>query len=141
MNKLSILKVLVVVGLSMVLIASMVSVVSADDAFSGWTNAAESGNNITPAGNSSTPENSISTGNTNSTGNTIPTGNTNAAGNSISTGSVSTNLNTNTNSNNSSVNNLAYTGVENTSVLTVVMLLGVIVAVYSFKKIREYNNI
>ena len=129
MNKSSVLKVLVVVGLSMVLIASLVSVVSADDAFSGWTNAAESGNNTAPAGNSI------------ASGNSISTGNTNVASNSISTGNVTTNLNTNTNTNNSSVNNLAYTGVENTSVLTVVMLLGVIVAVYSFKKIREYNNI
>ena len=129
MNKSSVLKVLVVVGLSMVLIASLVSVVSADDAFSGWTNAAESGNNTAPAGNSIV------------SGNSISTGNTNVASNSISTGNVTTNLNTNTNTNNSSVNNLAYTGVENTSVLTVVMLLGVIVAVYSFKKIREYNNI
>lgn len=141
MNKSSVLKVLVVVGLSMVLIASLVSVVSADDAFSGWTNAAESGNNTAPAGNSIASGNSISTGNTNVASNSISTGNTNAASNSISTGNVTTNLNTNTNTNNSSVNNLAYTGVENTSVLTVVMLLGVIVAVYSFKKIREYNNI
>ena len=107
MKKSSILKVLVVVGLSMVLIANLVSVVSADDAFSGWTNP------------------------------------TTSTANTTSTGNVTTNLNTtNTKStNNTSVNSLAYTGIENTSVLTVVMILGVIVAAYSFKKIKEYNNI
>ena len=148
MKKSSILKVLVVVGLSMVLIANLVSVVSADDAFSGWTNPTPTGNttpaanttNTTPAGNTVTTGNTVTGGNTISTGNTTNTTNTNTT---ISTGNVTTNLNTtNTKStNNTSVNSLAYTGIENTSVLTVVMILGVIVAAYSFKKIKEYNNI
>lgn len=143
MKKSSVLKVLVVIGLSMILIANLVSVVSADDAFSGWTNPTTTTNNTTQAGNTTTAGNTVA-GNTISTGNAVTTGNTISTGNTanttISTGNVTTNLNT-TNTNNTSVNSLAYTGVENTSVLAVVMVLGVIVAAYSFKKIREYNNI
>ena len=148
MKKSSVLKVLVVIGLSMILIANLVSVVSADDAFSGWTNPTTTTNNTTQAGNTTTAGNTVAgntvAGNTISTGNAVTTGNTISTGNTanttISTGNVTTNLNT-TNTNNTSVNSLAYTGVENTSVLAVVMVLGVIVAAYSFKKIREYNNI
>ena len=62
---------------------------------------------------------------------------------SLSTGSATTTLDTNENENQNQneVNSLAYTGVENTNVLAIVILIGAIVAGYSLRKLREYNNI
>ena len=69
--------------------------------------------------------------------NSITTTNTS----SIITENATTTLNTSTNESENEVNSLAYTGVENNSILVVVILIGAIVAGYSLKKVKEYNNI
>ena len=144
MKKSSVLKVLVVVGLSMVLIANLVSVVFADDNTSfGWddplinettTNTANT--NLTTTNTATTNTVTNTTDNTNSITTNITTPDT-----LISTGNATTTLNTSTNESENEVNSLAYTGVENNSALVVVILLGAIVAGYSLKKVKEYNNI
>ena len=47
----------------------------------------------------------------------------------------------NTTEENTATNKLANTGLEDTSMYGVVIVLGIIVAIYSFKKIKEYNNL
>ena len=136
MKKTSLLKVVVVIGLSLLLVANLVSVVLADDL--NWddpiTSNTATGTN-TNTSNTSTTTNSISTPETT---NSITT---NTSGNTSYSGSTTTTLNTSTNDTENEVNKLAYTGIENNSMLVVVILIGVIAAGYSFKKIREYNNI
>ena len=140
MKKTSLLKVVVVIGLSLLLVANLVSVVLADDL--NWddpiTSNTATGTNTntnTNTSNTSTTTNSISTPETT---NSITT---NTSGNTSYSGSTTTTLNTSTNDTENEVNNLAYTGIENNSMLVVVILIGVIAAGYSFKKIKEYNNI
>ena len=138
MKKTSLLKVVVVIGLSLLLVANLVSVVLADDL--NWddpitSNTATGTNTNTNTSNTSTTTNSISTPETT---NSITT---NTSGNTSYSGSTTTTLNTSTNDTENEVNKLAYTGIENNSMLVVVILIGVIAAGYSFKKIREYNNI
>ena len=144
MSKSNLLKVVVVIGLSLLLVANLASVVLADDATYGWddptatttqTNTTNTTTN-TATGNT-TYSNTASTTNSSTTNiTTATTGST-----SISTGNATTTLNTSTNETSNEVNSLAYTGVESNSVLVVVILVGAIIAGYSLKKVKEYNNI
>ena len=118
MKKTSLLKIVVVMGLSLLLVANLVSVVFADDV--NWDDP------ITPSNTSTTK--------TPETTNSITT---NTSGNTSYSGSTITTLNTSTNDTENEVNNLAYTGIENNSMLVVVILIGAIVAGYSFKKIKK----
>ena len=71
-----------------------------------------------------------------------PSTTTDISNTSISTENVTTTFNTSTNiedNETNEVNSLAYTGIENNSVLVVVILVGAIVAGYSLKKVKEYN--
>ena len=142
MKKTSLLKVVVVIGLSLLLVANLVSVVFADD--SDWIDpvAPNTTNNTTSntSTNSNTNNNSTIT-NSITTPEPINSITTNTSNNTSYSGGTTTTLNTSTNDTENEVNNLAYTGIENNSMLVVVILIGVIVAAYSFKKIKEYNNI
>ena len=143
MKKSSLLKLVVVIALSLLLVASLVSVVFADDATFGWDDPTITNTSSTNTSNTSTS--STNTSNTNTINNTssITTNSitTNTSNTSISTENATTTLNTSTNDSENEVNSLAYTGVENNSFLVVVILLGAIVAGYSLKKVKEYNNI
>ena len=57
----------------------------------------------------------------------------------VITENTTTTINTTSNEEENEVNNLAYTGIEDNSMLVVVILVGAIVAGYSLKKVREYN--
>ncbi len=146
MKKTSLLKVVVVIGLSLLLVANLVSVVFADD--SDWIDpvAPNTTNNTTNNTTSNTSTNSNTSNNSTIT-NSITTPEpinsitTNTSNNTSYSGGTTTTLNTSTNDTENEVNNLAYTGIENNSMLVVVILIGVIAAGYSFKKIKEYNNI
>ena len=142
MKKSSLLKLIVVIGLSLLLTFSLISVVRADDNtdFGGWTdpdpvvsNTANTANTI-ESGNTT---NTIDTTNSFTTTNTIDT--TTDYNSTISTGNATTTINTSTSEDENEVNNLAYTGIEDNNILIVVILVGAIVAGYSFKKVREYN--
>ena len=145
MKKTSLLKIVVVMGLSLLLVANLVSVVFADHV--NWDDPTlPSNNSITNTADTNTANTSINTTPTptpeptnsiiTNTTNTINTTNSSSV-----SGSTITTLNTSTNDTENEVNNLAYTGIENNSMLVVVILIGAIVAGYSFKKIKEYNNI
>ena len=150
MKKSSLLKSLVVILLSGVLVLNLSSIVLADNnansSYSGWENATTSDTNDL---NTNSNSNSFSNAGTNSNSNynTLSTADTNSNTNSNSNyNTLNTNSNTNSNSNNASnennnVDTLAYTGAADTSILAIVAVLGVIVAAYSFKKIREYNSL
>ena len=150
MEKSSLLKSLVVILLSGVLVLNLSSIVLADNnansSYSGWENATTSDTNDL---NTNSNSNSFSNAGTNSNSNynTLSTADTNSNTNSNSNyNTLNTNSNTNSNSNNASnennnVDTLAYTGAADTSILAIVAVLGVIVAAYSFKKIREYNSL
>ena len=141
MKKSNLLKLIVVVGLSIVLAFSIASVVRADDNtdYSGWTDLDPVSTNS--ANNTSTDNNSAIDNNT--TANSLDTTNsyttTNEYNSTISTENATTTLNTSTTNENNEVNNLAYTGIEDNSLLIVVILVGAIVAGYSLKKVKEYN--
>ena len=146
MKKMSLLKTVVVIGLSILLIFNLISVVRADDNTFGWddptSNSTGNTSNTSTAGNTSDFGNTSNVGNTSDIGNTSNTSNTSSIttnNSSISTGNATTTLNTSTDVENNEVNSLAYTGIESNSVLVVVILVGAIVAGYSLKKIREYN--
>ena len=152
MNKTKLLKVVVVIGLSLLLVANLASIVFADDATYGWddptatsTQANTSSNTTSNTATSNTYSNTASTTNSLTTNITTETtgstSNTNTSNTSISTGNATTTLNTSTNETSNEVNSLAYTGVESNSVLVVIILIGAIVAGYSLKKVKEYNNI
>lgn len=145
MKKESLLKSLVVIVLSIVLILSFTSLVSAaDDSFPWDSNTATA---VTTTG----AENTSNSGNTNSTNGTdfttpgivttTPSTNTTNTTNNTSSGTMNVSLNTNTQNTNSNVNALAYTGLESNSPLAIVIVLGAIVAAYSFKKVRDYNSL
>ena len=140
MKKTNLLKGIVIAMLSVVLVANLATYVFADDnldwdTLSGNTSGNAAGNT---AGNTS--------GNTSGNGIdfTNPESNTNTnSNNNTNSGSMSTYLNTNnnTNTNENKANTLAYTGLGNTNAFAVVIVLGAIVAVYSFKKAKEYNSL
>ena len=130
MERTSLLKGLVVIVLSAILVANLVSVVFADNSSvdaDGWDTELSVVNNTTT--NSST-NTSTGVSTTNTTTNT-----------STNTGSATTSLNTSNSNEENEVNSLAYTGVESNSILAIVLVLGVIVATYSLKKVKEYNEI
>ena len=162
MIKSNLLKVVLVIVLSVLLIANLASVVfAADDSFaSAWEDNAETPV-VTSAGTDSTgtttgTDSTGTTTGTDSTGTTTSTGTTDTTGtisgtdttstdtsSSISTGSATTTLSTNEDEdeNKNEVHSLAYTGIEDNKILPVVIVFGAIVAGYSLKKVREYNNI
>lgn len=154
MKKSSLLKSLVVILLSGVLVLNLSSIVLADDntnsSYSGWENATTSDTNDLNTNSNSNSFSNTGT-NSNSNYNNLSTADTNSSINSNSNYStLNTNSNTNSNSNsnsnndsdeNNDVDTLAYTGAADTSILAIVAVLGVIVAAYSFKKIREYNSL
>ena len=145
MKKSNLLKLIVVIGLSLVLAFSLVSVVKADDTseFSGWTEADPV--NTANTTNTTSVDNTTNTVNTANTTNTVETTNitTDTANefnySTITTENTTTTINTTSNEEENEVNNLAYTGIEDNSMLVVVILVGAIVAGYSLKKVREYN--
>ena len=143
MKKTSLLKIVVVMGLSLLLVANLVSVVFADNV--NWDDPTlPSNNSITNTADTNTANTSINTTPIPEPTNSITTNSTNTMNTTNSSsvsGSTITTLNTSTNDTENEVNNLAYTGIENNSMLVVVILIGAIVAGYSFKKIKEYNNI
>lgn len=150
MEKSSLLKSLVVILLSGVLVLNLSSIVLADNnansSYSGWENATTSDTNDLNTNSNSNSFSNTGT-NSNSNYNTLSTADTNSNTNSNSNyNTLNTNSNTNSNSNNASnennnVDTLAYTGAADTSILAIIAVLGVIVAAYSFKKIREYNSL
>ena len=150
MEKSSLLKSLVVILLSGVLVLNLSSIVLADDntnsSYSGWENATTSNTNDLNTNSNSNSFSNTGT-NSNSNYNTLSTADTNSNTNSNSNyNTLNTNSNSNSNSNNASnennnVDTLAYTGAADTSILAIIAVLGVIVAAYSFKKIREYNSL
>ena len=142
MKKSNLLKLIVVIGLSLVLAFSLVSVVKADDTseFSGWTEADPVNTaNTASVANTTNTTNTTDITNTATTTN-ITTDTTNEFNYStITTENTTTTINTTSNEEENEVNNLAYTGIEDNSMLVVVILVGAIVAGYSLKKVREYN--
>ena len=166
MKKSGLLKVVLVIVLSLLMVANITSVVFAADDFSGWDDPTAGGSSSTGTTGSTTDGTTATgTGTTDgTTTGTTTTGTTDgttatttttdstststdtsatdtSSSSSLSTGSATTTLDTNENENQNEVNSLAYTGVENTNVLAIVILIGAIVAGYSLRKLREYNNI
>lgn len=168
MKKSGLLKVVLVIVLSLLMVANITSVVFAADDFSGWDDPTAGGSSSTGTTGSTTDGTTATgTGTTDgTTTGTTTTGTTDgttatttttdstststdtsatdtSSSSSLSTGSATTTLDTNENENQNQneVNSLAYTGVENTNVLAIVILIGAIVAGYSLRKLREYNNI
>ena len=136
MRKLGLLKSLVVVVLSVILVANLATVVKAtsNTTFSDWDTPMVTSNNTT---NTNTNTNTNANTNTNTTF-------TNALVNTNTTTNTNTTLNTNVNNTtntNNAVNSLAYTGAESNTVLAVVVVIGLAVAAYSFKKVREYSKL
>ena len=148
MKKIGLLKSLTIVGLSMLLVANLgSSVFAADDSSYGdWTNPTSSVT-ATP-----TPTSSTAGWNTTTTSTPTPTsGLTTTLTPTPTTSALTTtstptptrvSLNTANNAaNTTGVNNLAYTGASNGSIIAVMIVLGIGVAAYSFKKVKEYNNL
>ena len=150
MKKVSLLKTLVVLLLSVVLIASLGTVVFADDNLSigdDWdTPIAETDNTSaidtsteTPAPTETTDESS-----TESENESTPSTST-----SFSVENTRTNIDSSDETddeeeekeNNTVVNSLAYTGIADNSPIAVAVVIGMIVATYSYKKINEYNSL
>ena len=152
----------------MLVVLTSNSIVRADDADGIWGtdtgNTSTSGNanseNVTPA--NTNIENTSTSGNTNTaddwglnddgfenaiTENTTANNTSNNTANNISNNVVDNtfNVSNNTTSNNttttSNSNSLAKTGIEDSKgIVSVIIVISGIVAIYSFKKIREYNN-
>ena len=146
MKKSSLLKLVVVIALSLLLVVNLASVVFADDATFGWddpTITNEAAANTSATNTSTNTTNTATTNTSTNTTNTTTTNiTTNTSNTSISTGNAITTLNTtSTNESENEVNSLAYTGIENNSFLVVVILVGAMIAGYSLKKVKEYNNI
>ena len=143
MKKSSLLKLIVVIGLSLLLAFRLVTVYAADDSsFPGWddpTTTTSTTDNTVDNTTDNTPANTTP----NTTDNTITTDTTNTTNtdynSTINTGNATTDLNTSTNDAENEVENLAYTGIESNSIMTVVILVAAIVAGYSLKKVRDYN--
>ena len=143
MKKSNLLKSVVVIGLSLLLIVNLASVVLADDATYGWDDPTITNQATTNTATTNTAAtNTAATNTTDTTNFTTPDLTTNTSNTSLSTGNATTTLNTtSTNETENEVNSLAYTGIENNSFLVVIILIGAIIAGYSLKKVKEYNNI
>lgn len=145
MKKTSLLKILVVAIVSVALVLSLGAVVFAEDEYAGWDSNPDLLNNTvdnTVDNSASDMNNVLIDDNTsaNEFDNTISTDNTfDNINTSENEGTATTDLN-NSESNND-VNSLAYTGIEDNSVLAVAIVLGVLMAIYSFKKVKEYSNV
>ncbi len=141
MKKISLLKGLVAIVLSLVLVVSLSSFVFADDNsfdVDGWDTPATT-NNAIDNGTTNDATNTGSDTATNDWASPIET-NTNTSTNT-NTGSATTTLDTNDTNEDNEVNSLAYTGIEDTNFLAIFVVLSVIVAAYSFKKVKEYNTL
>ena len=143
MKKSNLLKSVVVIGLSLLLIVNLASVVLADDATFGWDDPTITNQAATNTATTNTAATNTATTNTTDTTNfTTPDLTTNTSNTSLNTGNATTTLNTtSTNETENEVNSLAYTGIENNSFLVVIILIGAMIAGYSLKKVKEYNNI
>ena len=156
MKKSGLLKVVLVIVLSLLLVANITSVVfAADDSTAVWDDptASASGTDGTSgtadATTGATTDGTTATGTSSTDGTTAATDSIStstdttdtSSSSSLSTGSATTTLDSNENEEENEVNSLAYTGIENTNVLAVVIVIGAIVAGYSLRKLREYNNI
>ena len=157
MKKSGLLKVVLVIVLSLLLVANITSVVFADDVSSAeWEDPmATTGSSADATGASadsstgSTTDGTTATGTSSTDGTTAATDSTStgtdttdtSSSSSLSTGSATTTLDSNENEEGNEVNSLAYTGIENTNFLAIVIVIGAIVAGYSLRKLREYNNI
>ena len=131
MKKSSLLKLIVVIGLSLLLAFRLVTVYAADDSsFPGWDD---------PTTTTSTTDNTVDNTTDNTPANTTPNTTNTDYNSTINTGNATTDLNTSTNDAENEVENLAYTGIESNSIMTVVILVAAIVAGYSLKKVRDYN--
>ena len=171
MKKNSLLKIIVIMGLSLALIACLSSIAFAADTATDWNsiysevlngtssddsiqieeaitdNPAPATNTANPAPTTNTTGNTV--GNTvgNTTGNTVgnTTGNTvgNTTGNTVGNTTGNTVGNTTRTSNTSNTSNTAipYTGSESTGIIALVVVIGLIVSVYSYKKVNEYKNV
>ena len=151
MKKTSFLKLLSVVFLTIMLVFNIVTVVRADDEDDAWgdwdTPTVTSNTTTTPT--PTTEENSaININDTNSTtyGNVYDS--TNSATNNTANTSYNAIIALNTTNsygnevdNNTNVNSLAYTGTENNSILAVVFVAGIVIAIYSLKKINYYKSL
>lgn len=121
------LKKVIIAVLTVALLATICSAVFASDDFG-----------IIPDGNTTVVENPNGTGNTNT--NTNEPTVVNPAG-TLSPTNTNTNTNTNTSTyNNTNTSNLPKTGVGDYTMVTAIILLA-IVAVYAYKKVRDYKNI
>ena len=161
MKKLGLLKVVLVIVLSLLLVANISSVVFAADDSTSWDDPTASSSGSTGA-TGATGSSTDTTDGTTATGTSTTDGTTTSStidsstststdtsatdtssSSSLSTGSATTTLDTNENENQdqNEVNSLAYTGAENTNILAIVIVIGAIVAGYSLRKLREYNNI
>ena len=145
MKKVNLVKGLIVSVLSIVLVVSFASIVLADNTTDGWDEIVVENNTVgtNNINNTLTP----ATSNTNTTGtttyNTTNTTNVTNTTTNLSTNNTTNNTSKNntTNNTNKNVNSLAHTGIEDNSVLAVVIALGIIVSAYLFKKVKEYNNL
>lgn len=156
MNKNGLLKSILGIIISVLLIASLTSVVfAADDLSDAWEDTGTSVPDTTTSqttGSTDTTTTGIETSGTSTSGTSSTTGiettgtsttTSSDTTSSISTGSATTTLSTNEDEDKSEdeVNSLAYTGIEDNYVLPGVIIIGAIVAGYSLKKLRDYNNI
>lgn len=144
MKKSSLFKITIVLGLSLMVIMSLTNLVLAtsDDEFD-WNNAVvvnstDDDTNTTNTADDNTTntadDNTTNTTGTNSTNDTNSTNGTNISN------SVANNVSNNTS--NTSTNDLADTGIGNTNmIIALVVVVGLGVAIYSYKRIKEYNNV
>ena len=134
MKKSSLVKLTVVLGISLVLVLGLNSLVyAADDNSIQWNTPVVTDNTTTDTTPTPTTIPTIT-----------PTVTESAGTNTVVPESTNTNTNTNTNYtvNNTSNESIPYTGIEDTNTLFVLaVLIGLGVAVYSLKKVNDYNNI
>ena len=142
MKKLELLKIMVVVGLSLIMVLSITNLVfAADEDDFDWDNAIVTNNSV----DSNAIMNNIDMNNIDM--NNIDINNLNSINNlsninSSSLGTSTSNYNTSNTTTTTNANKLANTGVSNfNGTIALVIVLGVIVAIYSYKKVNEYKNV
>ena len=137
MKKLELLKIMVVVGLSLIMVLSITNLVfAADEDDFDWDNAIVTNNSVdSNAIMNNIDMNNIDINNLNSINNLSNI-------NSSSLGTSTSNYNTSNTTTTTNANKLANTGVSNfNGTIALVIVLGVIVAIYSYKKVNEYKNV
>lgn len=136
MEKLTVLKILLITVVCIVITLFTTSVKAVED-----------GNFpdiLNEASNENTNANANTNSNNNSNTNTNSNSNSNVNTNSNSNTNRNTNLNTNTRNNTSNTynnSNLPNTGIQNSIPTVLLLIVFVISAVYAYKKIKEYKNI